>query len=81
MPNKLEKTNPIAENRKLILLQFIDFLEKIPERHKEIIIDRYGLIDNKFKTFRELSNKYNISYQRIYSIEKNLFDKIYYSML
>ena len=46
-------------------------------REKKIIQMRYGLVDGKYKTQREIANMLNISRSYVSRIEKKALNKLY----
>ena len=66
-----------AENR-VLLEQFIQYLEKAPliRIEKEVIIKRFGLVDDIPRTIEELSKEYQLSKERIRQIELNALKKL-----
>ena len=51
-------------------------MEKINEKEKIIIKLRYGLIDGKIKTQKEIAKKLNISRSYVSRIEKKALNKL-----
>lgn len=54
--------------------------EKLDQRERQIIFLRYGFIDNKVYTQREIAKKYGISRSYVSRLEKKAIDKLKNSM-
>ena len=64
----IHKENNITDLKK--------YLDVLTDREKEIIIDRYGLVDNDEVTQKEIAKKLNISRSYVSRIEKRALTKI-----
>ncbi len=51
-------------------------LDELPERERNIIVLRYGLIDGKKRTLQEIGEMYNISKERVRQLENETIRKI-----
>lgn len=70
----IAKNRGLATNFKMtayreFLLENKDKLELLPLRVKKVIIDRYGIEDNKIKTLEEVSKHFKVTRERIRQIE------------
>lgn len=50
--------------------------ERLTEREKAFLIDRYGLCDGKYKSLREVGEKFELSYQRVSQVIEKALRKI-----
>ena len=66
----------IAE-KELLIDEVKELLSVLPQRAQEILILRYGLIDDRCRTLEEVSEIYHISRQRTHQIEKASLKKLY----
>lgn len=66
----------IAE-KELLKDEIRELLSVLPQRAQEIIILRYGLIDDRCLTLEEVSEIYHISRQRTHQIERASLKKLY----
>ena len=48
----------------------------LTEREKEVLMYRFGFYDNKVWTFKELSEKYGVTFERVRQIEYRAIEKI-----
>lgn len=64
---------------KMLIEQIKELLENdklINERDKNIIYQRYGIIDGREKTLEEIASLYDLSRQRVCAIEKTVLKKL-----
>lgn len=73
--NDEELADLIFKNISIELLH--NYLNKLNEREKTIIIKRYGLFDNEEHTQKEIAQKLNISRSYVSRIEKRALSKLY----
>jgi len=62
--------------QKLLFDEVDQALNQLSKREAEVIRLRYGLIDEKKKTFREISKIYNLSPETIRQIENRALSKL-----
>ena len=72
----------LSVNKDIELEEFNDALIRIlgilDNKEKFVITERYGLNDNKFKTFREVGEKLNRSTERIRQLESRALRRLRY---
>ena len=61
---------------KAITLLIKDYITKLEGRDKIIFLYRYGLIDGKFHTYKEIANKLNISGHYVGVLEHKILNRI-----
>ncbi|MFH2145930.1 MAG: sigma-70 family RNA polymerase sigma factor [Candidatus Omnitrophota bacterium] len=69
--------SPFDELSRLLRQEKIsELLDKMSEREKKILILRYGLEDNTFRTLEETAKYFKISRERVRQIENNALNKL-----
>ena len=68
-PEELAMKNALRDS-------LLNVLDSLTEREKNILIDRYGLDDGKFKTLEVIGKKYNITRERVRQIESKALRKL-----
>lgn len=48
----------------------LELVNQIPERHKDILVKRYGLLNGERRTLEDVGNDYNITRERVRQIEE-----------
>lgn len=48
----------------------LELINQIPERHKEILVKRYGLLNGERRTLEDVGSDYNITRERVRQIEE-----------
>ncbi len=54
-----------------------DILSNLDNREKQIILSRFGILNNSKKSLNDLSLTYNLSRERIRQIQNKALSKIY----
>ena len=71
------ETSPVEEiYHEEINKTIFDVLSTLEEREKEVIIMRFGLIDNKPKTLEEIGKQFDLTRERIRQIEEKALRKL-----
>ncbi len=60
----------------LEMMKLIEEAPRVSDRDREIIYQRYGVIDGKEKTLQEVGEIYGLSRERVRQIEKNTLKKL-----
>ena len=68
-PEELAMKNALRDS-------LLNVLDSLTEREKNILIDRYGLDDGKFKTLEVIGKKYNITRERVRQIESKALRRL-----
>ena len=68
-PEELAMKNALRDS-------LLNVLDSLKEKEKNILIDRYGLDDGKFKTLEVIGKKYNITRERVRQIESKALRKL-----
>ena len=54
----------------------MNLLSRFPEKHRDIIIERYGFEDGIFKTLKEVGKKFQMSGEWVRKIEEGVIEEI-----
>jgi RNA polymerase primary sigma factor len=75
---KTSENDPFYETSQNIIKEQICQIinENLNERERDVIFMRYGLVDNKKRTLREIAEKLNISRERVRQIQEKSLEKL-----